>query len=175
MLSFKKNTTVNTIITEQAKEDVLPQGGDVESTYIGNEYVDGALEKGSEYVLALPPEDVARHQAGQLADEFPVKAEDNVKDCGVGPSGTSDGNSYSEDEAPDFVIPPGTNVVEINDDQTTPVALQRGRPRQHANVEKSPFVHGSGLSELGETPLKPVKGRSPLMSSITSPVDYKFI
>ncbi|KAK4359360.1 hypothetical protein RND71_021589 [Anisodus tanguticus] len=65
----------------------------------------------------------------QLADEVPTKAEDNVKVCGVGSSGASGSDSDSEEEVCDFVIPPSTNVVEINDDQTTLVAPRRGRPR----------------------------------------------
>ncbi|KAJ8550927.1 hypothetical protein K7X08_000297 [Anisodus acutangulus] len=65
----------------------------------------------------------------QLADEVPTKAEDNVKDCGVGPPGASGKDSDSEEEVCDFVILPSTNVVEINDDQKTLVAPRRGRPR----------------------------------------------
>ncbi|KAJ8537743.1 hypothetical protein K7X08_014283 [Anisodus acutangulus] len=78
--SSKEVVDADVVVTEQAREDVLPQGGDV----------DGGLAKGSEYVLAPPPEDVSRPQAGQLADEAFVKAEDTVKDCGVDPSGASD-------------------------------------------------------------------------------------
>ncbi|KAK4360661.1 hypothetical protein RND71_019613 [Anisodus tanguticus] len=66
------------------------------------------------------------HDLRLVRDEVPAKVENTVKDCGVGPSGTSDGDSDSEEEASDFVIPPDTNVVEINDDQTTPVAPRRG-------------------------------------------------
>ncbi|KAK4358779.1 hypothetical protein RND71_021008 [Anisodus tanguticus] len=52
-----------------------------------------------------------------------------MKDYGVGSSMASDGDSNSEEESPDFVIPLGTNVVKINDDQTTLVAPRRGRPK----------------------------------------------
>ncbi|KAJ8547325.1 hypothetical protein K7X08_010911 [Anisodus acutangulus] len=48
------------VVTEQAREDMLPQGGDADSTDVGNEYVDGGLAKWSESVLAPPPENVAR-------------------------------------------------------------------------------------------------------------------
>ncbi|KAJ8538831.1 hypothetical protein K7X08_032300 [Anisodus acutangulus] len=118
---------------------VFVSRGDIEFTDIGNEYVDGGLAKGSEFVLAPPPEDVARPQASQLTDELPAEAEVIVKDCGVGPSGASSG------------------------------------PTRPANVKKSPFVLGSGLGELSESPLKSVKGMSALMPSITSHVDYKLI
>ncbi|KAK4349158.1 hypothetical protein RND71_031913 [Anisodus tanguticus] len=77
-----------------------------------------------------------------------------VKDCGVGPSGASSGYSDSAEKVPDFLILPNTNLVEINDDQITPIAPRRGRPRRPANVKKSPFVPGSGLGELSESPLK---------------------
>ncbi|KAJ8528439.1 hypothetical protein K7X08_022131 [Anisodus acutangulus] len=156
------------VVSEQAREVVLPQGGDVESADTGNEFIDSRVEKMSESVLAPPPEDVVQPKTDQLADEVLAKVEDIVKDCGVGPSGASGGDNDSEEEAPDFVIPPDTNVVEINDDQTTLVAPRRGRSRRPANVKKSTFVPVSDLSELGETPLKPVKGRSLLMLSITS-------
>ncbi|KAK4367835.1 hypothetical protein RND71_011627 [Anisodus tanguticus] len=109
-----ENTTVNAVVTEQAREDVLPQGGDVESPDAGNESVDDG-----ESALAPPPEDVARPQTGQLTDEGPGKTKDIVKDCGVSQSGVSGGTCDSKEQAPDFVIPPDTNLVEINDDQTT--------------------------------------------------------
>ncbi|KAJ8529095.1 hypothetical protein K7X08_035930 [Anisodus acutangulus] len=81
-----ENTIVNVVVTEQPRENRLPQGGDVASVDAYNESIDGGLAKMSEYVLAPPPEDVVRPQTGQLADEVPAKAEDIVKDCGVGPS-----------------------------------------------------------------------------------------
>ncbi|KAK4349157.1 hypothetical protein RND71_031912 [Anisodus tanguticus] len=71
--------------------------------------------------------------------------------------GASSGYSDSAEKVPDFVILPNTNLVEINDDQITPIAPRRGRPRRPANVKKSPFVPGSGLGELSESPLKSVK------------------
>ncbi|KAK4380625.1 hypothetical protein RND71_002487 [Anisodus tanguticus] len=160
------NITINTVVTGQNREDMLPQGGDTESTNTGNESVDGGLAKGSKFVIAPPPEDIARPQAGKLADEVPAKVEDNVEDCGVGPSKASGRDSDFEEETSDFVIPPRMNVVDINDDQTTHVASRRGRPRRSAKAKKSPFVPGSGLSELGETPLKPVNG-SPKYSIAT--------
>ncbi|KAJ8539403.1 hypothetical protein K7X08_013655 [Anisodus acutangulus] len=163
------------IVAITQKEDVLPQGGDVQSADAGNEFVDAELAKGREFVLAPPPEDVARPQADQLAYEVPAKAEDTLKDCGVDQSGASGEDSDFEEKAHDFVISPDTNVVKINDDQTTAVEPQRGRPRRPANIKKSPLVSGSGLSELDETSLNPVKGRSPLIPSITSLVYYKFI
>ncbi|KAK4349163.1 hypothetical protein RND71_031918 [Anisodus tanguticus] len=64
------------------------------------------------------------------------QGEDLVKDCGVGPSGASSGYSDSAEKVPDFVILPNTNLVEINDDQITPIAPRRGRPRRPANKEK---------------------------------------
>ncbi|KAJ8566118.1 hypothetical protein K7X08_030595 [Anisodus acutangulus] len=87
-----ENTTVRAVVIEQAREEVLPQGG-------------------------------------QLAYEVTAILEDTVKDYGVGPSRASDGDSDSEEEAPNFVIPPVMNLVEINDDQKTHVEPQRGRPR----------------------------------------------
>ncbi|KAK4359821.1 hypothetical protein RND71_022050 [Anisodus tanguticus] len=41
-----KNTTINAVVTEEARGDVLPQGGDVESADAGNESVDSELTKG---------------------------------------------------------------------------------------------------------------------------------
>ncbi|KAK4372718.1 hypothetical protein RND71_008102 [Anisodus tanguticus] len=87
-----ENTTVHVDVIEQAREEVLPQGG-------------------------------------QLAYEVTTISEDTVKDYGVGPSRASDGDSDYEEEAPNFVIPPVMNVVEINDDQKTHIEPQRGRPR----------------------------------------------
>ncbi|KAJ8562191.1 hypothetical protein K7X08_011482 [Anisodus acutangulus] len=58
-----ENTIVNAVITEQAREDVLHQEGDVESADVGNEYVDGGLAKESESLVSPPPEDVAQPQA----------------------------------------------------------------------------------------------------------------
>ncbi|KAK4363044.1 hypothetical protein RND71_018285 [Anisodus tanguticus] len=122
---YPENTTINAVVTEQARENVLPQGGDIKSAAIGNEYVDGGLAKRNDFVLDPPPEYVARSQNGQLADELSIKAKDIVKYFGVGPSGASGGDSNSKEEDPHFVIPLVTNVVEINYDQTIPVALQR--------------------------------------------------
>ncbi|KAJ8551822.1 hypothetical protein K7X08_028265 [Anisodus acutangulus] len=73
--------------------------------------------------------DMKELEVGQLEDEVPAKAEDNMEDYGVGSSRASDGDSNSEEESPDFVILLGTNVVKINDDQTTLVEPRRGRPR----------------------------------------------
>ncbi|KAJ8551555.1 hypothetical protein K7X08_021570 [Anisodus acutangulus] len=58
-----ENTTINAVVTEEARGDVLPQGGDVESADAGNESVDSELTKGSESVLAPPPENVELPQA----------------------------------------------------------------------------------------------------------------
>ncbi|KAK4360662.1 hypothetical protein RND71_019614 [Anisodus tanguticus] len=42
---FPENTTINAVVTEQVREDVLPQRGYVESADAGNESVDGGLVK----------------------------------------------------------------------------------------------------------------------------------
>ncbi|KAK4349161.1 hypothetical protein RND71_031916 [Anisodus tanguticus] len=82
-------------------------------------------------------------------DELPAKAEDTVKDCGVGPSGASSGYSDSAEKVPDFVILPNTNLVEINDDQITPIAPRRidGLPSRY---EVLLWHYGRQKQENGE-------------------------
>ncbi|KAK4374573.1 hypothetical protein RND71_005250 [Anisodus tanguticus] len=98
------------VITQKYYIDkmVKMRRGDVESADADNESVDDGVAKGN---------------------EVPAKVEDTMKDCGVGPSGVSGGDCDSEEKVLDLVIPQDTNVVEINDDQTTLVAPCRGRQR----------------------------------------------
>ncbi|KAJ8560543.1 hypothetical protein K7X08_022403 [Anisodus acutangulus] len=60
------------IVTEQAREYVLPQRGDVEFAYADNESIDDGVAKGSEYVLASPPKDIARPQAEYLIENIEI-------------------------------------------------------------------------------------------------------
>ncbi|KAJ8568947.1 hypothetical protein K7X08_032684 [Anisodus acutangulus] len=85
---------VNSCVNDQARENVLPQGGDV--------------------VVPLPPkDDIVQPQAGELAEEVPAKVAEEVptnamggvKDSEVGPSEKRVGDSDSEDESLEFVIP----------------------------------------------------------------------
>ncbi|MCD7451447.1 hypothetical protein HAX54_011855 [Datura stramonium] len=68
-----------------------------------------------------------------------------------------------------------TLVVEIGDDDKTPAVYRRNRNRCPGKAQQSPFVAGFGLSDFGSVSVKRVKGRSPLMPSITVPVDYGLI
>ncbi|MCE5165822.1 hypothetical protein HAX54_012491 [Datura stramonium] len=81
----------------------------------------------------------------------------------------------SEHESPECGIPPGSTVVEIGDDDKTPVVYRRTRNRRPGKAQQSPFVIGYGLRKFGSVSIKRVKDRSPLIPSITVPVDYELI
>ncbi|MCD7450621.1 hypothetical protein HAX54_007595 [Datura stramonium] len=132
---------------------------------VGNEPASGVFVEGvavNESVVDPPSKDATCEAlVGQVAYEVSVQATYTFTE--------------SEHDSPECGIPPGSTIVEIGDDDKMPVIYQRTRNRRPGKAQQSPFVAGSGLCEFGLVSVKCVKGRSPLMPSITVLVDYGLI
>ncbi|MCE5165727.1 hypothetical protein HAX54_011908, partial [Datura stramonium] len=134
-------------------------------TGISNKPGSGVFVEGidvNESVVAPPSKDATCEPlVGQVSYEIPTEA------------------TYifieSEHDFPGCGIPPGTTVVEIGDDDKTHAVYRRTRNRSPGKAQQSPFIVGSGLSELGLVSVKRVKGMSLLIPSITVPMDYRVI
>ncbi|MCD7461076.1 hypothetical protein HAX54_045101 [Datura stramonium] len=101
-----------------------------------NEPASGVFVEGvavNESVVDPPSKDATCEAlVGQVAYEVPIRATYTF--------------TGSEHDSPECGIPPGSTIVEIGDDDKTPVVYRRTRNRRPGKAQQSPFVAGSGLS-----------------------------